>query len=257
MEALSMHRAYLDHMENPNADDPDFDDNEEEEQEGGKEDNDDGDDDFEFQGLQWLALDDKDDNQDECNQDEREERKEEAGDEARGGNEGAVVEGDIEEEHEQEEVVLEQRDVENGTWEEAQFDTALYLADLDRTGIFRYRACRVCAIFELPKNLHQIYSQKLVYVELFNPFTGPDRSTNLYRTSHLFVAARRDVLVMPLSQLHMACHIALWYGTATADLDLETEPDILSACKKFVFNDFGSFFSFELMHHWLNVGAME
>ncbi|KAG8730527.1 hypothetical protein FRC10_002622 [Ceratobasidium sp. 414] len=141
--------------------------------------------------------------------------------------------------------------------QQAQFNTALYVADLDRTSIFWYRACHVRAIFELPKNLQPIYSRKLTYVELFNLFHGPDLSTDLYWTSHSFVDTRRDILVMLLSQLRMACHIALRYGTATADLDLGIEPDILSTCKKFVYNNFGSFFLYELMHHWLNIGAME
>ncbi|KAG8730528.1 hypothetical protein FRC10_002623 [Ceratobasidium sp. 414] len=74
MEALAIHRAYLDHVEDPDADDPDFD-GDEDEQEGGKEDDEGGDDKIEFEGLQCLTLDDKADNQGEH---------QEAGDEAQG-----------------------------------------------------------------------------------------------------------------------------------------------------------------------------
>ncbi|KAG8720582.1 hypothetical protein FRC08_018794 [Ceratobasidium sp. 394] len=367
-EAITMHWAYLDHMENPNEDDPDFDDGEEEEDEDEEEG---GDDDGEvgLEGLQRLALDDEAEVGGVVEEDEGVRQRVHVG-----TNEGAVVEGDIEEEPEQEEIELERRDLnDNRTWEEvtydgddrpsifqpdpeirharkptvrvpgthlvekhgttrlipaikaffrrqnlpyndlelslddkfsvwyrcrmfhspppfkptegpkvetvrvfpaivdihghrhrqAQFDTALYLADLDKTGLFHkliiiigYRACRVRAIFELPKNLLDVCPEMLIYAELFNTFHGPDINLDLYRTSQSFVAAQRDVVVMPLSMLRMTCHLAPQYGTATEELDLGADLDILTDCKKFMFNEYGSFFSYELMHHWLGIGAI-
>ncbi|KAG8715551.1 hypothetical protein FRC08_010465 [Ceratobasidium sp. 394] len=348
-EAIAMHRSYLDHMENPDADDPDFDNGEQEDEED-EEEGEDDDDGVGLEGLQRLALDDEDEVEGVVEEDKGARQRVGVG-----ANEGAVVEGDIEEEPEQEEIELERRDLDdNGTWEEpdpeirharkptvrvpgshlvdkhgttrlipaikaffrrqnlpfndlklslddkfsvwyrcrmfhspppfkptegpkvetvrafpaivdthgrrrrqAQFDTALYLADLDKTGLFRYRACRVRAIFELPKDLLDFCPEKLVYTELFNTFHGPDINLDLYRTSQSFVAGQREVVVIPLSMLRMTCHLAPRYGTATEELDLDADLDILSACKKFVFNEYGSFFSYELMHHWLGIGAIQ
>ncbi|KAG8723518.1 hypothetical protein FRC09_003009 [Ceratobasidium sp. 395] len=140
----------------------------------------------------------------------------------------------------------------------AHFDTALYIHNEEGVGLRRFRACRVRAIFELPERFHDIYSGKLVYAELFNEFRGPERTTELYTTTHTYDnSARREAQVFPLSRLRMTAHIAPHYGTATKELDLSTESDILHSCKKFLFNKYGSFFSFELMHHWENVGALE
>ncbi|KAG9102712.1 hypothetical protein FRC06_001388 [Ceratobasidium sp. 370] len=110
MEVLAMHRAYLEHVENPNANNPNFGDNEEE-QEGDEDDDGGGDDNIEFEGPQRLTLDDEDD-------EDEHEGPEEADAGAQGGNEGTMVGGDIEEEQGLEEVVLEQREVGNGMWEE-------------------------------------------------------------------------------------------------------------------------------------------
>ncbi|KAG8704785.1 hypothetical protein FRC09_003325 [Ceratobasidium sp. 395] len=140
---------------------------------------------------------------------------------------------------------------------EARFDTALYFYDEDSVGLKRFRACRIRAIFELPERLRHLCSEKLVYAELFNEFRGPERTTALYTTAHTYNdQARREAWVFPLSQLRMTAHIAPHYGTATKELDLSTESDILHSCKKFLFNKYGSFFSFELMHHWDGVGAL-
>ncbi|KAG8696652.1 hypothetical protein FRC09_008338 [Ceratobasidium sp. 395] len=140
----------------------------------------------------------------------------------------------------------------------AHFDTVLYFYNEEGVGLWRFRACRIRAIFELPERFQHLYSDKLVYAELFNEFRGPERTTGLYTTTHTYDnQARREARVFPLSQLRMTAHIAPHYGTATTELDLSTESDILHSCRKFLFNKYGSFFSFELMRHWENVGALE
>lgn len=55
------------------------------------------------------------------------------------------------------------------------------MAYADFTG---YRPCRVCAIFEFPHDLRHLCPEKLVYVEMFSTFKGPDYGTQLYTTSH-------------------------------------------------------------------------
>ncbi|KAF8700278.1 Zn-finger protein, partial [Rhizoctonia solani] len=122
---------------------------------------------------------------------------------------------------------------------EAQFDTALFIHDKEQHGLHRYQACRIRAIFELPDNIRHLYSKKLVYVKLFNPFhTNFNVRTQLYKTTHTLTSdGRRHAIVMPLSDIHMTCHIAPHYGTATAKLDLQSKKDILESCQKFLFND--------------------
>lgn len=102
-----------------------------------------------------------------------------------------------------------------------------------------------------------LFPHKLAYVQFFTDFTGPDKATGLYKTSHKSTNVRRDVAVVPLSTIRMTCHLPPQYGTATQALDLASEDDILESCQKFFFNEFGSFFTYELLRHWMRTGAME
>ncbi|KAG8700239.1 hypothetical protein FRC09_006092 [Ceratobasidium sp. 395] len=376
MEAIAKHRAYLKHRANPDTDDPEFGGAEHDEAElqplGEDEDEDDpivGDDIIFDRVVRRLAVDEEE---------EGEEQDLGADERAKHVDEGAVVEGELEEAVDEDEVVLERKDVgDDGTWEDvtfqiegedgemetedrpsifhpdpeirhakkptitargthlvekhgstrllpalrsffrreqlalshndlpslndkfaiwyqcrllhspppfkpsegpkvdvvralpaiidrygcrrrqAQFDTALYFYDEDGVGLQRFRACRVRAIFELPERLQHIYSDKLVYAELFNEFRGPEQTTGLYTTAYTYDnQARREARGFPLSQLRMTAHIAPHYGTATKELDLSTESDILHSCKKFLFDKYGSFFAFKLMHHWDGVGVL-
>ncbi|KAG9077556.1 hypothetical protein FRC06_008841, partial [Ceratobasidium sp. 370] len=62
----------------------------------------------------------------------------------------------------------------------------------NNNGLHRLQAGRARAIFELPNHLQPVCSEKLVYLELFQPFpTCPSRTTGLHTTKHAVSGGRR------------------------------------------------------------------
>ncbi|KAG8731170.1 hypothetical protein FRC10_001977, partial [Ceratobasidium sp. 414] len=91
------------------------------------------------------------------------------------------------------------------------FDTALFATSRDVFGIARFRAGRVRAIFTLPPRLRGLYSDPLVYLDVYSPFTlDATDSHRLYQTScaHSNGDRAQDSMVLPLRCLAMACHLA-------------------------------------------------
>ncbi|QRW10718.1 hypothetical protein RhiLY_09717 [Ceratobasidium sp. AG-Ba] len=116
------------------------------------------------------------------------------------------------------------------------FDTALFAADPNGSGIARFRAGRVHAIFILPPDLRQLYSGPLAFLDVYTPFT-PDKTNShrLYKTTldHSNVTS----LVLPLGNIKMACHIA---------------PDFSSPrpVHSYFLNDFYNYFTFLFTSYW-------
>ncbi|KAG9082853.1 hypothetical protein FRC06_004825, partial [Ceratobasidium sp. 370] len=84
------------------------------------------------------------------------------------------------------------------------FDTALFATSCDGFGIARFRAARIRAIFTLPQRLQGLYSDPLVYVDMYSPFI-PDITTShrLYQTTVMHLNGAHTALVLPLDCLAM------------------------------------------------------
>ncbi|KAG9086517.1 hypothetical protein FRC06_003041, partial [Ceratobasidium sp. 370] len=94
----------------------------------------------------------------------------------------------------------------------------------DKEGIHRLEAGRVRAIFELPKHLRSTCSEKLVYLERFEPFSERrSRTTDLYTTRHAVHNGRRAACVVPLSRV--PCHTN---GPSTAALAPPTSSPLIT-----------------------------
>ncbi|KAG8730593.1 hypothetical protein FRC10_002580 [Ceratobasidium sp. 414] len=115
-----------------------------------------------------------------------------------------------------------------------------------------FQAGRIRAIFELPPHLKPVYDQKLVYLELFRPFSTNQRyPVNLYTTSHMLNANhRRCAVVLPLSRLRMACHLVPWYESLDPKLPISSSDDLLAIHNQFYFNKYVSHFIFVIMAYW-------
>ncbi|KAG8724800.1 hypothetical protein FRC09_013986 [Ceratobasidium sp. 395] len=88
------------------------------------------------------------------------------------------------------------------------FDTVLVEHDPEAHGMRRYCAARVRVIFRLPRFCHELTSEPLAYVELFNQLTSPTITPHrLFQTSHRVRDLKRITRVVPLSDIRMACHL--------------------------------------------------
>ncbi|KAG8768926.1 hypothetical protein FRC12_005271 [Ceratobasidium sp. 428] len=123
------------------------------------------------------------------------------------------------------------------------FDTALFATD-DGFGIARFRAGRVRAIFTLPPHLRYLCSKPLVFLDTYTPFSAdPTHSHHLYRVtpSHLDGTHAAAALVLPLTSIAMACHLAPDFSSPRLDQHL--------------LNHYYNHFTFLLMVHWRRLHA--
>ncbi|KAG8714243.1 hypothetical protein FRC09_017834 [Ceratobasidium sp. 395] len=131
------------------------------------------------------------------------------------------------------------------------FDTVLVEHDPEAQGLRRYCAARVRVIFRLPHSYHELTSEPLAYVELFNQLTSPTISAHrLYQTSHSIRDLKRVTRVIPLSDIRMACHLVPQYGSFDPPFRITSNADLLSACTKFFLNRHSSHFFWSLSDYW-------
>ncbi|QRV91967.1 transporter protein Sec61 subunit alpha [Ceratobasidium sp. AG-Ba] len=125
-----------------------------------------------------------------------------------------------------------------------QFDTVLILRDKGKSGIHRYQAARTCVIFTLPAALRNLYSEPLVYVELFYPMSNhPQPGTGLFTVTR---ALKSGTNLPPV------------YSTLDIDNNLgpiTSHSDLLQLCRTFYFNIFATYALYELLRHWGQDGS--
>ncbi|KAF8600368.1 hypothetical protein BDV93DRAFT_418149, partial [Ceratobasidium sp. AG-I] len=99
-----------------------------------------------------------------------------------------------------------------GVW-----DTALYLERPNRFADFffhilcsGYRAGRVRAFFKLPGHLRDYYGGQLAYLEVFEAFDAtPSSFSRMHSTKPALDSRnRRRTIVVPITEIVMACHLA-------------------------------------------------
>lgn len=140
----------------------------------------------------------------------------------------------------------------------AVFDTVLYRdptsSDTSGHGLHRYRAARVRVIFTPPSITHRIYPsyEQLAYIEFFTPFSRKnDTPHGMYTTSTaLHADHRRQVAVVPISHIHMTCHIAPRFARVPRDIPLKRSSDLLASTTSFFFNHYVNHYVYKLFKHW-------
>jgi hypothetical protein len=116
-----------------------------------------------------------------------------------------------------------------------------------------YRAARVRTIFQLPQDLQHLHPGKLVYIDWMNNFSAqPAKYINQFTAYRTFDSeGKQKSAVVPLSAIHLSCHLAPDYGSLDPDIELEVDTEIFAISRRFYLNDFGSYFIYELMRHWM------
>ncbi|KAG8769274.1 hypothetical protein FRC12_005055, partial [Ceratobasidium sp. 428] len=117
-----------------------------------------------------------------------------------------------------------------------------------------YRAGRVRAIFSLPPGLVHLYDGPLVYLDVFSPFSPDCASTHcMYNTTLRDSGTPGASLVLPLTYLKLACHLAPDFSSPVTHPH-GSAPGVLTHVW-LLFNDFYNHHMFLLMSHWQSVSA--
>ncbi|KAG8732610.1 hypothetical protein FRC11_012268 [Ceratobasidium sp. 423] len=144
----------------------------------------------------------------------------------------------------------------------ATWDVALYLERPNRVGaerdlhekhgIERYRAGRVRAFFHLPAHIRYLYPGPLAYLELFTPFSAPISPFNKLNSTTLDFepAGPRRTLVIPVSDIVLACHLIPKYHLLDKELQLHSGMDMLSISRQFWLNHYYNHHLYRLIQHW-------
>jgi hypothetical protein len=156
----------------------------------------------------------------------------------------------------------------------AAFDTVLYhdpaSSNADDHGLHRehssspvfslltiitgYRAVRVRCIFRPPSVTRHVYpaSEHLAYIEFFTPFSRSNNTPHgMYTTSTaLHPDGRRQVAVVPISHLHMTCHIAPRFARVDHEIVLGPHSDLFLSARHFFFDHYMNHYVYKLFEHW-------
>jgi len=131
------------------------------------------------------------------------------------------------------------------------FSTALLLTKPEASGIQRYRAVRLRAIFTLPDKLRVYVPEHLVLVEFYSTFsaTAPSSKLKQYTVSPSKHAnGSRKIAVVPLKRIKLACHLTPHFHRML-DEDWDTE-DLVGSFSHLHLNDFSSHVMYGYMREW-------
>ncbi|KAG8767272.1 hypothetical protein FRC12_006332 [Ceratobasidium sp. 428] len=134
----------------------------------------------------------------------------------------------------------------------AAFDTVLFLHAPEKSGLERYRAGRVRAIFALPSHLQDVSARRFVYLELFAPFTHTVSPFHrMYTTSHsIRTNQKRMTTIIPISDIVLACHLAPNFTNVPLTSDAPPSFDPLTTFSRFLYNPYYNYYAHKLSEHW-------
>ncbi|KAG9119492.1 hypothetical protein FRC07_005458 [Ceratobasidium sp. 392] len=147
------------------------------------------------------------------------------------------------------------RDADGRVKETGGFDTTLFAVNWHDYGIDRFCAGQVRAIFTLPKHLQHVHSGPLVFIDMFSPFL-PDTTAlhHLFRVTPGYFRGSAASVVLPLSSLAMACHLAPNFSLPPMPVP-HSSSHVVYAGQQFFFNEFYNHFTFLLMAYWRRFAA--
>lgn len=95
------------------------------------------------------------------------------------------------------------------------------------------------------------HSGPLAYIEVFTAFTSSVSTNRTYATKpDLDSHNRRRTLVIPVSDIAMACHLAPKFHLLDPRLNLTPRTDLLSLGSEFWLNHYYNHFFYQLVEHW-------
>ncbi|KAG8730829.1 hypothetical protein FRC10_002340, partial [Ceratobasidium sp. 414] len=110
----------------------------------------------------------------------------------------------------------------------------------EKHGIRRYHAGQVRAFFSLPGHIRHYYPGQLAYVELFSAINGGVSSFHGLNSTRvkLTLSNRRRTLVVPVTDIVLACHIAPKFSMLNKELELNARTDLFIISKHFWINHY-------------------
>ncbi|QRV96658.1 Zn-finger protein [Ceratobasidium sp. AG-Ba] len=134
------------------------------------------------------------------------------------------------------------------------FDMALFATNLSSSGVSRFRAGRVRAIFSLPLDLAHLFPEPLAYVDLFTPLLPDTTSTHKLYAMMLDRNARDPLgLVLPLSSLRLACHLTPDFSLRSARVQLRGSSTTFGMDHRFLLNEHYNHYTFLVIDHWRRI----
>ncbi|KAI1782117.1 hypothetical protein LXA43DRAFT_906712, partial [Ganoderma leucocontextum] len=115
------------------------------------------------------------------------------------------------------------------------------------------RVARIRAIFTLPAEIDANVlgvHDPLAYVEWFTPFNVVDPSTGMYVVSHSTRQHRRNVAIIPITDIVRTCHLIPYWGKEANRT--WTSGNILDSCTKFYVNPYLRHHDFVLFRNPVN-----
>lgn len=93
---------------------------------------------------------------------------------------------------------------------------------------------------------------KFVFLELFKEFrSSPSPFHRMPTTAPQFRHnGKRHTIVVPITDVAMACHLAPQFKSLSAELRLHASLDILNLCPRFFLNPYYNYYTFMLLDHW-------
>ncbi|KAG9094153.1 hypothetical protein FRC06_011108, partial [Ceratobasidium sp. 370] len=122
----------------------------------------------------------------------------------------------------------------------------------EKHGIRRYRPGRVRALFSLPAHIRYYYPGQLAYLELFSAIDAGVSSFHSLNSTRVELApsGRRRTLVVPVSDIVLACHLSPKFHMLDKELELNSQTDLFVISKHFWINHFYSHHMYHVVRHW-------
>ncbi|KAG9091276.1 hypothetical protein FS749_016664 [Ceratobasidium sp. UAMH 11750] len=127
----------------------------------------------------------------------------------------------------------------------------------EKHGIGRYRPGRVRAFFSLPAHIRHYYPGQLAYLELFSAIDAGVSSFHGLNSTRveLTPSGRRRTLVVPVTDIVLACHLSPKFHMLDRELKLDSRTDLFAISKNFWINHFYSHHMYRVVQHWRNQPA--
>ncbi|KAG8737181.1 hypothetical protein FRC10_008489 [Ceratobasidium sp. 414] len=116
----------------------------------------------------------------------------------------------------------------------------------------RYRPGRVCAFFSLPVHICHYYPGQLAYLKLFSTIDAGISSFLGLNSTHIELtpSGRRRTLVVPVTDIILACHLSPKFHMLDKELKLNSQTDLFALSKHFWINHFYSHYMYHVVQHW-------
>lgn len=121
-------------------------------------------------------------------------------------------------------------------------------------GYIGYRVARIRVLFQLPTFCHEVCSDILAFVELFDPFDASVAAEHrLPTTRPTLQNGVRATAVVPIQLIRASCQLVPNYDKLNPGLRISATSDLLSTAPEFYLSRHSSYYFFSVMDHWRRI----